>query len=137
MSVPLLAQDKHSIDKFLEECIDKNTSTQGMCECGEEALKKWDAELNNYYKLLMNKLRNDTKERLKESQLAWLKFRDLEFGFIEEGYFLDVGSYIRPEKIENKLDIVRHRALELRMYYDRVMDLVIDKSIGPYSPNTE
>jgi len=122
ITVPLFAKDKHPIDKLLDECIDKNTSTQGMRECGEEALKRWDVELNKYYKLLMGILDKDAKKRLKESQLAWLKFRDLEFKFIEEGYFLDIGSYIGPTKVSNKLDIIKARVLELEIYYETVKD---------------
>jgi uncharacterized protein YecT (DUF1311 family) len=99
----------------------KTDDTLGMRQCGEAALKKWDMELNKYYNLLMKILDKDAKKRLKESHLAWLKFRDLEFGFIEEGYFLDIGSYIGPTKVSNKVDIVKARALELKAYYDTIM----------------
>jgi len=122
ITTPLFAQDKHPIDKLLDECLDKNPSTKGMCECGEEALKQWDTELNKYYKLLMGILEKNSKKRLVESQLVWLKFRDSEFKFIEEGYFRDVGSYIGPTKISNKVDIVKARTLELKEYYDTVKD---------------
>lgn len=117
------AQEKHQRDKSLEECIAKNSSTQEMCKCGENALKQWDAELNKYYKLLMSILSTDAKKGLKKSQLAWIKFRDLEFGFLEgeNSYFQDFGSYIGPTIISNKNDIVEARALELKSYYDTIM----------------
>lgn len=122
ISAPMVfADEQHSIDKELTSCIDKsNCVTTEMVKCGEEAYKKWDAELNKYYGLLMKRLGDDAKKKLKESQIAWLKFRDLEFDFIPQ-YFTDPGSYQGPAIAENKMDIVKARTLELKAYYDTIM----------------
>ncbi|MFN3378277.1 MAG: lysozyme inhibitor LprI family protein, partial [Runella zeae] len=46
------ASESHPIDVSLDNCMDKNPSTQGMIGCLDEAYKKWDAELNKNYKAL-------------------------------------------------------------------------------------
>src|SRR5205807_4627277 len=70
---------KHPIDKALDACLDKNTSTAGMTNCIGEAYGKWDRELNRLYAELMKRLGADGKSTLKEAQVQWLKFRDAEF----------------------------------------------------------
>lgn len=116
------AEKQHSIDKELTQCIDKSKCiTAGMIKCGEEAYKKWDAELNKYYGLLMKILDDDARKKLKESQITWLKFRDLEFEFIP-WYFTDPGSYQGPAIAEHKMDIVKARALQLRKYYEQAKE---------------
>jgi uncharacterized protein YecT (DUF1311 family) len=62
----------------------------------------------------------EPKKALQESQKAWLKFKNLEFEFIPQ-YFQDPGSYQGPAIAEQKMDIVRAMALELKAYYDTTM----------------
>ena len=120
--VPAYAQDEHPIDKSLSACIDKSKCiTAEMVKCGGEAYAKWDAEMNRYYNLLMVILNKEAKKQLRQSQKAWLKFRDLEFKFIPN-YYLDIGSYQRPTTWSHKVDIVRARALELQAYYEVAKD---------------
>jgi uncharacterized protein YecT (DUF1311 family) len=115
------AEKQHPIDNELTMCMDKSKGiTAEMVKCGDEAYKKWDSELNRYYGLLMKVLGDDAKKKLKESQIAWLKFRDLEFDFIPQ-YFTDPGSYQGPAIAEHKMDIVKARTLELKSYYDTIM----------------
>ena len=80
------AEKEHPIDKFQEECTNRDSTTLGMAECLVEATKKWDAEMNKYYNLLMGLLKEDEKKRLKESQRAWIKFRDAEGEVIKHLY---------------------------------------------------
>ena len=52
---------------------------QTQSEMNQEArtdLEIADAELNKVYKALRSKLSDDEKNRLKEVQLSWLKYRD-------------------------------------------------------------
>lgn len=44
----------------------------------EDNFRKSDAELNRVYKALLKKLTPETKEKLVQSQLLWVKFRDSE-----------------------------------------------------------
>src|SRR6202165_5313821 len=79
-------QTQHPIDKALEACIDKNGSTAGMVECTDKAYAAWDKELNKNYGDLMRALKPAQKETLKSAELEWIRYRDLEFKFIDSIY---------------------------------------------------
>jgi len=118
----LYAEDKHPIDKYLESCIDQSDSiTAAMVKCGESACKQWEAALNRYYSLLMNILDKNDIERLRQSQSAWVKFKDLEFEFIPYSFKVP-GSYAGPAEAELKMNIIKSRALQLQAYYEQAKE---------------
>ena len=120
------AEEKHPIDKRLEDCMNKSKSvTSEMEKCLEAALEEWEAEISKYYRLLMDKLDEEPKKQLKESQMAWLRFKNAEFEFIPF-YFQDFGSYIGPYARSHKIDIVKSRALQLRTYYNTITEIKAD-----------
>jgi len=111
-------QRQHPIDKALDACIEKNGSTAGMVECTDKAYAAWDKELNKNYGALMQKLKPRQKEALRLGQLEWIKFRDLEFKFIDSIYDTLEGTMYIPMRIGTRMDIVKKRALELKEYLD-------------------
>lgn len=121
--LPLFTQDKHSIDKLEEECINKDSTTAGMANCTYEAQKQWDAEMNRYYKLLMAALDKNGQDKLRESQRAWIKFRDAEFESIENMYPRDATVFINI-RAADKMSIVKERALQLKSYYEVLKELI-------------
>jgi len=116
---PLSAQpSEHPIDKRLGECIKKDSTTAGMNNCADEACKQWDTELNKYYKLLMGVLSKEQKQQLKDSQIAWLKYRDLETKFRTDALLSRQGTIYSNLAAAEAMDIVKQRALELKSLYD-------------------
>ena len=65
-----------------------HANAQSQVEMNRQAAKdfhKADAELNSAYAALMTKLPDaDSKRKLKESQRAWIAFRDAEAAFVAE-----------------------------------------------------
>ena len=121
-STLVYAEYIHHIDIFYEDCMNESKCiTSEMVKCGEETYQKWEVELDKYYNLLMDVLDDDSKKQLRHSQEEWIEFKDAEFAFIPY-YFLDIGSYIGPATIDNKISIIRARALQLKAYYD-ILDL--------------
>ena len=112
--------DKHMIDIKVEEClaIASNQTTVGMINCIQTAMEEWDAELNKYYKLLMNTLNTDEQEKLRAAQRQWLVFRDKEFEFIGTRYGSMEGTIFNIIEADSRNNFVRQRALELKSYYD-------------------
>ena len=105
-------KEQHPIDKWLESCMEKGGyTTPVMANCAVEAGKKWDAELNKYYQLLRGKLDNQGKQQLKNSELEWIKFRDLEFQVINNVYDNLEGTMYIPMSAGDKTDIVKDRVL--------------------------
>jgi uncharacterized protein YecT (DUF1311 family) len=110
------AQEQHPIDIALDKCMDKNPSTHGMVVCLDEAYKKWDAELNKNYKAVALKLDAKQKAALLTSQRKWLEYRDLEFKFQDALYATMEGTMYQPMAINDRLEVVKKRALTLKSY---------------------
>ena len=112
------AQDNNPIDKELSECMDKDPSTHGVLQCIDKAYQKWEDELNSCYKKLTDMLDDEGKSSLKEAQRKWIEFRDLEFKNIENIYSFKEGTMYLPMQALDKMDILKHRALELKDFYE-------------------
>ncbi len=109
---------KHPIDKALEVCTDKDPSTAGMVRCTDAAYKKWDQELNKNYRTLMARLKPAGKQLLKSAQLSWITYRDNEFKLIDSIYDGIQGTMYIPMRIDEKMQIVKQRALALASHLD-------------------
>ncbi|MBN1637724.1 MAG: DUF1311 domain-containing protein [Ignavibacteriales bacterium] len=107
---------KHEIDIFLEECVNENQTMSGSAYCYSEAQIKWDYELNRVYKELKVKLNSEQKEILKNAQLKWIAFRDVEFELLETVYSSLLGTIYLADLAFYKMEIVKKRVLELENY---------------------
>lgn len=108
----------HPIDKALDACTDKDSSTAGMVRCNDRAYAMWDKELNKNYTELMRKLSPAGKQLLKAAQLEWLRYRDAEFKLVDSIYDGLEGTMYIPMRIYSHLEIVKKRALELSAHLD-------------------
>ncbi len=118
-----LPRDKHPIDKTLSECMDNSKCIKSkMKDCLVSASDKWESEIDKYYSLLMEILPDESKEALKKSQDAWVKFRNLEFETIPDIYRGIIGSFQGPTFLGHKITILKARALELQAYYEQTKD---------------
>jgi uncharacterized protein YecT (DUF1311 family) len=61
-------------------------------------------------------LKPPQKDTLKAAQLEWIKQRDLEFKFIDSVYDALQGTMYIPMRIAARMEVVKHRALELHEY---------------------
>jgi len=120
MSVTTYSQQtpKQPIDKALEACLDKDSTTAGMVDCIGKAYDKWDKELNRLYAELMKRLTQDARAKLKEAQVQWLKFRDAEFQMQSGIYSRLEGTMYIPMSADSRMQVVKNRALELKSYLD-------------------
>lgn len=110
--------EKHPIDVALDNCMDKNPSTQGMVGCLDAAYKKWDAELNKNYKALTSQLNATQKAALLTAQRKWIEYRDLEFKMQTSVYATMQGTMYQPMAINDRMEVVKKRALDLKNYLD-------------------
>jgi uncharacterized protein YecT (DUF1311 family) len=109
---------QHPIDGFLSECEGKNPSTHGMLDCLREAEKRWDKELNLWYKELRARLPQDGKDALQKAQKTWIAFRDSEFSHLSKLYARMDGTMYLVMQAADRVDQVRKRALELQSQCD-------------------
>lgn len=126
LSISIFSQSKiqqeNLIDLTESKCLDKkDISNAEMRNCTIQATQSWDKELNKYYDLLKNKLPKETFQILKESQKQWMIFRDKEFALISKFYFeLKEGTMWHIVAENRKKEIVKSRALELKMYFENL-----------------
>ncbi len=69
--------------KYTQNCLDNTYGGTGGIPCFVSS-KIWDRELNLYYKKLSSRLEDAEKSKLKESQVSWLKTRDLSIELINK-----------------------------------------------------
>jgi uncharacterized protein YecT (DUF1311 family) len=117
------------IDKFYNDCIDRNGSTAGMSDCTRQAARMWDAEMNKAYNKLLNLLGPTKSQALRESQRAWILFRDQELRAIGDIYSLLQGTMYVPAQEYSRLRLLKERTLLLRHYVS-----LIAESRGTKSP---
>lgn len=89
-----------------------------MMQCETTAQKEWDDEMNKYYKLLMDTLSSEEKEKLKIVQRKWIEYRDKELEFSWSMYDNMQGTMWRIVGAGRACNIVKQRALELKSYFD-------------------
>ncbi len=109
---------KHPIDAALDVCTEKEPHTAGMVRCTDIAYKKWDQELNKNYRSLMSKSKPPDKQLLKTAQLSWIAYRDNEFKLIDSIYDKIQGTMYIPMRTDEKMQIVKQRALALASHID-------------------
>lgn len=111
-------QKKHPLDLWLDGCMQKNPSTQGMNECLAMAYEKWDQELNRAYRELLSRLDEPSRGILRESQRAWISFRDSEFLLLDKIYRSMEGTLYGTMRLADRVDLIKRRTLELQSYVD-------------------
>jgi uncharacterized protein YecT (DUF1311 family) len=107
--------------EYIQTCLENTDGGTRSIRCliGYEM---WDRELNIYYKELFDKLDNAGKNALKQSQIAWLKERDLSIRFnsilLDKKYHQKQGtmySLMRAGDADKlRVPIVKQRALYLK-----------------------
>ena len=85
-------EEDNPIDMALIKCLSKTGVTSEMAACLKDAYDQWEVEISKCYDLLIKSLSDEAKDKLKLSQEAWLKLKELELDFIPT-YYPDMGSY--------------------------------------------
>ncbi len=104
------------IDRKATACMDREPSTAGMIECLQQAYAEWDAALNTTYADVRLRLNPEAQNALKEAQRLWIGYRDAEFLAIDTIYGAMQGTMWRLAGLSRKVEFVKNRVLELRLY---------------------
>lgn len=101
-----LAQDQKK-----DPCANAQTQLE-MNMCWGSQYKAADAQLNSVYREFTSKLSPEETTQLKNTQLAWIKFRDANCEFVADAY---KGGTIRPMIAAMCLaDVTNARTSELK-----------------------
>ena len=96
-----------------QECSNRSEDSVFIMDCLSARYKAADQELNAIYSEAMKSLSSDGKKKLKESQEAWLKYRDASLAFITE-VNRNTGSTGNFIIEDYRATLVKKRALELK-----------------------
>ena len=116
VSFSQVEQNVNRLDEVYKDCCNKNHGEYGAANCAIDLSKKWDEEMNKYYKGLMNILDAKAQKDLKQAQNQWTTYRDLESKFSSSLHDMQGTIYIRLAAYR-RMRIIRTRALELKSYY--------------------
>lgn len=112
----------YPIDIQCKACLDTCHSTISIFKCEGMARTAWDKEVNRYYKLLLEKTSSPAKSKLKTAQKDWQDYRDDEMKFSDQMYGDKNGAAYQLINAKRLTEIVRQRALELKKYYEHLME---------------
>jgi len=108
---------QHPIDSWLEEKLsEESLSDTRMREITYQAQVKWEAEMNNVYKRLMQKLGHSQQTTLHKAQQQWLKYRNAEGQAIVEIISAQQGTMHQLSGTNRGMQLVRQRTLDLISY---------------------
>ncbi|WKE66210.1 DUF1311 domain-containing protein [Gallaecimonas kandeliae] len=111
-----LGQFQEKVAQY-EEQGQNLTGNREMAQYYSRYLAFLDEELNDAYKELIPHLGSEEKEKLKKSQLAWIKYRDAEFAFVDQNWNrANFGSSYLLSRGGYKASIIKERVKTL-LYY--------------------
>ena len=99
----------------LARCLDdpSNAATSGQTDCEARAARAYDRRMNAAYAALLRELPPAVAQQFRQSQRAWLAFRDAEARARDAFYATRQGTMYVPMQASDATNIVRDRALQL------------------------
>lgn len=113
--------DTFRIERYVDLRMEKDYSTQGMNFAMREGETRYDKLLNNYYKMLLQKMKAEDKKLLVEAQKAWLDFRDKEIKLTSKLLSPEYtgGGTMYSNIVTGKIyQLTKDRVLELAQHLD-------------------
>lgn len=100
---------------WAEVDCNKPDARYGDIGCAVEVFDNADNALNEAYKALVAQMDQDGKAKLRESQLAWIHFRDADtaFAYHNSGEGGSLGGLIATN---HKVDLTLERLKELKIF---------------------
>ncbi|WP_231724769.1 lysozyme inhibitor LprI family protein [Leptotrichia sp. oral taxon 847] len=103
------------VEERLQSKLDSGVTSE-MVNANDELYKAWDVELNKVYKLLMERLPNGEKEKLKNTQRAWVKNKEVKAN--EAAKEAEGGTLANVLYSGTIADLIKNRTIELAKMYD-------------------
>ena len=113
----LVAQFETREKPFIAAIEKPSNTTADYSVAYANYLKFLDKELNTIYKTLRTKIPEEKQKQLKTSQINWIKYRDLEFTFIDNTWtHKNFGTSSAISRGQYKAGVVRSRVVQLMGY---------------------
>ena len=105
------------LEKEMQSKLDSGVTSE-MINANSELYEAWDVELNKVYKLLMERLSKDKKEKLRNSQRAWIKSKEKKAN--EASKEADGGTLAGVLYSGTLASMTKERTIELAKMYDNL-----------------
>ncbi len=102
-----------SVNAATQSDCSKKDNTLAIVDCHNQRYVVADKNLNKIYSAAMKNLTEVQKSKLRDSQRAWIKFRDADFDLVVE-MNADSGSYANVAISDFKAAFVENRVKELK-----------------------
>lgn len=102
--------------------LDSNYSTNSMISCIWAAQEEWTEQMNIYYNLLTEKLSKESVKLLYSAQEVWLNYKEAQISYLSSFYHSDTHGGNHLERAEKSKNLVRKRALELKVQYKALIE---------------
>lgn len=110
------------LEKQYEKNMAEDYSTTGMVIATNDYYDELDKVLNKVYKELMATLSPEEKISLRDSQRAWIKFREKEVAFSADLYSKKEGTIYRLFTPANRVSLMKNRIMDLVGYLSTQKD---------------
>lgn len=111
-----VADKKHRIDLKMDAASEEDPSTAGQVRAISVALDEWNDLLNSQYQNLMKSLDEAGQAKLRNSQKAWIAWRDAEKEALSAIYGKQEGTMWIPLHNYAVMNLTRERALRLQFF---------------------
>lgn len=114
-------QDTMMIEQRVSDMLHKDYTPEGLVKASVFLEQEYDNLLTRYYQMLLNKMREEDKNILIESQQNWKKYRDSEkkllYTISSDTYTGEGGSFWAiPVATSTYADITRDRLINIYNY---------------------
>lgn len=116
ISISAYAQAKElrkDIGDKLDQCKKVALNTIDSSNCYTSASAEWDSELNKQYNLLIKDQNKEVQDNLRNSQRAWVKYKDSYINAMTSFYRQQQGTVWGLALLESKLEVTRDKAIDL------------------------
>jgi hypothetical protein len=122
LGVPARAEE-HAIEREARLCLEKAAAPSAMAACTAKAAELWDAEVQRLTAELSSMLDAEGRQALKAAHAEWLRFKTAEQINISMIYGRLKGTAAVLMAAEDRMELIRGRAVELQKYIDLLKDL--------------
>ncbi len=108
---------QEDIDIDYNKCVSKDTACPNVSDCAFKTYAAWEKQMSESYDRIMKELKEEHKVILRESQTAWLAYKDATFHVYDEIYNRP-GDFWCRMRHEGRIDVLRKRTQQLRKYFE-------------------
>lgn len=107
---------EHPIDVELGKCIERDSTTAGMRNCGYISIRAWNNEIDRHLKNLKDILTAEQYTLVQDSQAKWEEYKQKEVETLKKLVLEHEGTIYQVSYVAQYNSLVKDRAILLNYY---------------------